>query len=168
MSRTYRKVPHFVTKESLHKDFNDGFYRVFHCGMTFQDADDYAKSALAKEKSDSGIFHVTGLSDVMAIAPNGAALGYKEMPQKRWVKRYTNKIRRATDKAIITEAVDEMVEDGEAAIQELKEMLEYESEYYYEDSSIFDDDPYDCMYPEDDWNEPDDWYDPHWDDYDPW
>ena len=168
MSRTYRKVPHFLTKESLRKDFEEGSYRIFHCGMTFKDANDYAKTAMAKERTDSGVFHDSGLSDVMGIAPNGSPLGYKEWSRSDgWAKRYANKVRRNNDKAIVAGAIDEMIEDFDVAMQEL---AHYEDDYRdcYEE---YLEEPYEAL----EWDDPrmyDDpyeepYYDDRWDDYDP-
>ena len=80
MSRTYRTVPTNITEESLRKDFEDGFYKVFHPGATFKDADEYVKFAMAHYRGERGT-GVTSMIDVAEIAPSGKALGYDAVPR---------------------------------------------------------------------------------------
>ena len=127
MSRTYRSIPHFVTKESLYQDFTNGFFRVFHCGGTFHNAAHYARAALAKERSDSAIFSKTLLSEVTGIAPNGSPLGYKEWSRSRWAKQFANKARRSNDKSVVAEALSELDEEI------ILDKIEYKDYYNYDD-----------------------------------
>ena len=130
MSRTYREIPHFVTKESLIKDFNEGLYRIFHCGSTFNNANHYAKAAMAKERSDASVFNEKLLSEVTHIAPNGSPLGYNEWSRSRWAKQFANKARRSNDKAVIAEALAE-VDEVDLNIQELN--YDYGHWQHYDD-----------------------------------
>ena len=171
MSRTYRKVPHFVSKRELADDFHTrSFYHGRGRLRNAATEKDFVKIAMARYRSDS--MYRDGLSDVTGVTPNGKPLGYTEWSRSDgWAKLYANKVRRNADKAVIAEAVDEMIEDFDVAMQEL---ASYEDDYRdcYEDY-LRDDDPLDWddpyMYDDPLWDDPaDDYYDPRWDDYDPW
>ncbi len=172
MSRTYRTVPLNITEETLRKDFEDGFYKLFHPGATFNDADEYVKFAMAHYRGERGT-GVTSMIDVAEIDHRGKPLGYDAVPRCKEIQRHTSKLRRVSDKAAIDAAFDEMVDEAEEAIQESNELFEQESklDYYGEDCN-FDGDPLDY-----DWDDPnmyddfydpaDDYYDDSWDLYDP-
>ncbi len=175
MSRTYRKIPHFVSKRDLADDFHTrSFYHGRGRLRNAATERDFVKIAVARYRSDN--MGRGGLSDAFRMTTNGKPLGYNEFSRGRWAKLYANKMRRNGDKAVVAEAVDEMLEAYNAAIKEMAEMdAMYEDDYreYYEDyleepNDLPDwDDPY--MYDDPlDWDDPvDDHYDPRWDDYDP-
>lgn len=169
MSRTYRAKPHWFNKEDTRQDFANG--EVWARSVRQKNAktaDDFAKQSEVKYTGERGSGW-SGMKTFGADMYTGKPLGCdgygKRCPEN---SRYMSKMRRNGDKAIIAGAINEMVDDADAAMQELVELeAQYEDDYYYEDFSIFDDDPLDMddslMY-----DPADDYYDDRWDDYDPW
>ena len=153
MSRTYRELPHYVSKKSLIQDFNEGFYRVFNCGVIFNSAAHYAKVAIAKQRGDST--GRTFLSEVIGIAPNGSPLGYKDWSRSRWAKQFANKARRINDKNIIASALIEMHDDILLDQEEAEKQC-----YFYEEALSLED-----WFPDDNWplGDDDDWL--HYDEW---
>lgn len=174
MSRTYRKIPHFVSKRDLADDFHTrSFYHGRGRLRNAATEKDFVKIAIARYRSDN--MGRDGLSDTFRMTTNGKPLGYTEWSRSDgWAKRFANKRRRNADKAVVAEAVDELIEEYSAALEEMAEMTAlYEQDYhdYFEDY-LRDDDPHDyhrsVLDFEDDPYEPydDRWQfeDPMWDD----
>ena len=166
MSRTYRKVPHFVSKRELADDFHTrSFYHGRGRLRNAATEKDFVKIAMARYRSDA--MGRDGLSDTFRVSVNGKPLGYSEFSRSGgWAKLYANKKRRNNDKIIVAGAIDEMIEDFDVAMQEL---VSYEDDYRnYEDclKEMNDIDWDDRFMFDDPYEEP--YYNDRWDDYDPW
>ena len=170
MSRTYRAKPHWFNKEDTRQDFANG--EVYARGVRQKNAEtanDFVKQSEVRYTGERGSGW-GGMKTLGADPHTGKPLGYDDdgtrCPENR---RLMNKMRRQGDKAIIAGAIDEMIDDFEAAMQELEH---YEDDYRdcYEDyleepNDMLDyDDPH--MY-DDPYDPADDYYDDRWDDYDP-
>ena len=141
MSRTYREVPHYVSKVDLAIDFHEGC--LYHWTGRLRDAANekaFVKIALAGYCSDNG--PRDGLSDCTSMSVTGAARGYNEWSRSDgWAKRYASKVRRGVDKAVIAGAVDDLLEEL-AVLQESDEdnyydgyILRYEYDEYLDRSA---------------------------------
>ena len=173
MSRTYRKIPHWASKKSLHRDFDErcghwGFHRRLN---DFTNADDYVRAATAHFRGE----RASGWRGMKSgVAPNGNVIGYEDDASRCPAARTrTNKRRRELGKKEIALAVAEMADNEQAAIAELIAMdrdlfgdIDEGHWADWDDYSEYDSDPLpEDDYCEDDYNDPfeDEYrYDPFW------